>query len=206
MSFKTLRDFGDEVRAAVLATQRPDAEIVPGLKQCRFCPAADTCTALAEHIYASIADDFVDLDDPMPKLKTAMDREMDAHQLAQAMASLDLITNWVKTIRKRVFEEFKNGREVPGFKVVKGKRGNRKWLDETIVWQLFQEAGIDTEEYVDVSLISPTKASKAFKGTDLWELLAENHIFQPEGQPSIAPTTDKRPAISINDDYFEDFE
>ncbi|MGI9143866.1 MAG: DUF2800 domain-containing protein, partial [Fluviibacter sp.] len=122
MNFKTLREFGDQVRAAVIATQQSNPEIVPGEKQCRFCPAASTCTALAAHVYAAIADDFVDLDDPTPKLEAAMTRTMDKHQLAQAMASLDLISQWVKTIRSQVMEEFKEGREVPGFKIVQGRR------------------------------------------------------------------------------------
>lgn len=200
-----LHAFGEEVRAAVIATQQPEPEIVPGEKQCRFCPAASTCTALAEHVYATIADDFVDLNDPMPALRSAMDRTMDNAQLAQAMASLDLIGQWVKVIRSRVMEEFKNGREVPGFKIVQGRRGNRKWADEATVWQLFQESNVSTEDYVEVSLISPTNAAKAFKGTDLWEHLSEHHVIQPEGKPSIAPTSDKRPSISLTDD-FEDFD
>ena len=202
---EALSAFALEVRSAVEATQQPEPEIVPGEKQCRFCPAASNCTALAEHVYATIADDFVDLNDPLPTLRNAMERTMDNHQLAQAMSSLDLISQWIKTVRNRVMEEFKNGREVPGFKVVQGRRGNRKWADETAVWQVFQEAGANTEDYVEVSLISPTNAAKAFKGTDLWQLLAESHVIQPEGKPSIAPTSDKRPSISITDD-FEDFD
>jgi hypothetical protein len=84
------------------------------------------------------------------------------------------------------------GEEVPRYKIVQGKRGIRKWKDESQLPQL--------DSLYEQVVISPTKAEKLFKKNDIWTALQE-HIYQPEGKPSVAHISDKRPALSNLDDF-----
>lgn len=195
--------FGKKVRQAVEASKVPDPEFVPSEKACRFCPAKATCNALTEYVYAAVTEDFVDLDNPLPKLQTAMSKTMDNAQLAKAKTAIDLIKNWIKAIEEAVELELMNGRDVPGYKLIQGKRGARKWVDEENVKALFFSTDLDPDDFLTVSVISPTTAEKLLKGTQVWDALSGNHITQPQGKPTVASMADKRPAISI-DPTFED--
>ncbi len=53
------------------------------------------------------------------------------------------------------------------------------------------------DQVYDFKLISPTKAEKVFKeNPKRWANLQEQ-IVRSEGKPSVAPATDKRPAMDI---------
>lgn len=195
--------FGKTVRLAVEASQVPDPEFVPSEKACRFCPAKASCSALTEFVYASVADDFVDLSNPNPKLQTAMSKTMDNAQLAKAKTAIDLIKGWIKAIDEAVEAELLNGREVPGYKLIAGKRGARKWIDEENVKALFFSTDIDPEDFLTTTVISPTTAEKLLKGTQVWDALNGSHITQPQGKPTVASLADTRPALSI-EPTFED--
>lgn len=59
------------------------------------------------------------------------------------------------------------------------------------------------DEMYDLSLISPTTAEKLFKsgriGERQWKRVI-GLITQPEGSPSVAPESDRRPAIQVATD------
>jgi hypothetical protein len=69
---------------------------------------------------------------------------------------------------------------------------------------LFKSFRLRQDEMYDYSLISPTKAEKLLKDTPKrWEK-AEALISRADGKPSVAPATDKRPALavqSVADDF-----
>jgi len=68
---------------------------------------------------------------------------------------------------------------------------------------------LKVEEMYDLTLISPTTAEKLTKagtlGPKQWTKV-QTLITQSEGKPSVAPESDKRPALvpSVNADDFSD--
>jgi len=107
------------------------SELSPGEKQCRFCKAKAACPALRDQVLKDVAGDFVDVTQPIaPQLEIAMNRDMDKATLSNCLAAVDLIEGWCKAIRAKVESELLAGNPVPGFKLVEGRRGARRWADD----------------------------------------------------------------------------
>jgi hypothetical protein len=176
----------------------------PGEKQCRFCPAKATCPALRNEVALQVqgaitvpmsADEFAALDPVKPAADTS------AEYLAGALTKVDLIEDWCKAVRAEAERRLLAGDEVPGFKVVQGKRGNRGWTDAAEVEKTFKETfRLKIEEMYDLKLISPTTAEKLHKakviGPRQWAKVT-GLITQSEGKPHVAPASDPRPALDI---------
>jgi len=192
--------------AAQLATSQldlPESELilVPGEKQCRFCKAKATCPALRDEIrdvvgHLATKDDFADL------------AEVGVEPLAYAMDRVPLVEHWCKAIRAEVERRLFDRKEVPGYKLVEGRKGNRAWTDEEEVIKVMKAGKLKTDEIFEQKLISPTTAEKTMRKIKpkVWEKL-QSVISRADGKPSVAPATDKRPALdvsTVSEDTFRD--
>jgi len=184
----------------------------PGEKQCRFCKAKGSCPALTEHVLTTVADDFVDTTAPLaPQLASAVTRvqQSDNHHVSACLSVVDLIEVWCKAVRAKAEAELFAGNEVPGYKLVTGRKGSRKWSDPAEAEAALKSVRLKVEEMYDMELISPTTAEKLRKsgaiGPRQWPRV-EALITQSEGKPSVAPASDPRPAISVTAtvDEFDD--
>ena len=211
-SIADLREFGQGVTRAASrcfsALQYHDnyqelheKYLAPGADQCRFCKAKAICPTLTEHVLATVADDFVDTTQPVaPQIEHAAERTFDNAILGNLLGAVDLVESWCKAIRAKAETELLAGRPVPGFKLVEGRRGARRWADDKEVEATMKSMRMKLEEMYDFSLISPTTAEKLHKagtiGPRQWSKL-QGLITQSEGKPSVAPESDKRPALVI---------
>lgn len=202
-----LKDFA--ARASVAARHaihqydgKAEPKLTPGEKQCRFCRAKATCPALAAEVRDVVtadatADDFDDL--------TVADDEAIAaqpdDQLAAAMSKIDLVEQWCKAVRAETERRLLAGAEVPGFKLVQGRRGARAWANKDEAEAALKAMRLKAEQMYDMSLVSPTTAEKLAKagaiGPRQWAKVQEL-IVQPEGKASVAPAEDKRPALTLS--------
>lgn len=175
----------------------------PGEKQCRFCPAKATCPALRAEVAETVMnqsapatpDEFADTTLVMA------DADKADYWLAACMSKVDLIEDWCKAVRAEAERRLLAGEEVPGFKVVQGKKGNRAWSDPSEVEKMFKDTfRLKIEEMYDLKLISPTSAEKLHKagaiGPRQWPKLAAL-ITQSDGKPHVAPVSDPRPALDV---------
>jgi len=152
----------------------------PGIKQCKFCKAKATCPALAAFTSNAIADDFVDLDDAGQmerKFENAINTiaKADTSRLSNAMRAAPLVEMWIKAVREAVWQNLMAGQPVKGFKLVRGKQGNRKWAAETEAKKFLQIA-IGKDAFEAPTLVSPTEAEKRIKKyikekPDVWNAL-----------------------------------
>lgn len=225
-----LLKFGDEVKVAgakALLLTAPGNEAVveaclnPSEDACRFCLASATCPALRVEVAATVAlgarntDDvtFDDLTVAEPAAGT------DAALLGASMSKVGLIEAWCKAVRAEVEKRLLAGQPVAGYKLVQGRRGARQWLDQEEVKALLVKARCKTEEMFNLKLISPTEAEKRMAvwldadGMEHQPILGPRQwnkvkalVTQSEGSPSVAPESDKRPALSVgaHDDDFAD--
>ena len=151
-------------------------------EHCRFCPHGGKCRSLAKH-----CTEFVETHDlrvGVPKLAP--------FEIAEVLAMEPVIALWLKKVKEQALTTMLNGGEVPGYKVVEGKLGNRKWTDEQQVAAALMEAGYDREDITETKLLSPAAMDKAIGKKKAAELLADL-IDRSPGAPTIAPETDKRP-------------
>ncbi|KAA3649815.1 MAG: DUF2800 domain-containing protein [Proteobacteria bacterium] len=207
-SIEALREFAEHVKERayhalqVLHHEKPGAYVHhcrPAEKACRFCKAKAICPALTDHVLATVADDFVDTSEPVaPQIEHATERSFDNTTLGNLLGAVDLVEAWCKAIRAKAESELLAGRAVPGFKLVEGRRGARRWADDAEVETTMKAMRLKLEQMYDLKLISPTSAEKLHKAGDIgprqWPKL-QALITQSDGSPSVAPESDKRPAL-----------
>jgi hypothetical protein len=103
-----------------------------------------------------------------------------------------------------------DGGEVPGFKLVAGREGIRKWKNAEEAETAMRRMKLKLDTMFEKKLISPTTAEKLAKkgaiGPRQWSEL-QDLITRAEAKPAIVPESDKRPAL-VRDitDVFEQLE
>lgn len=173
-----------------------DGFFTPGEKQCKFCRAKATCPALKAEVMETMGvspmSDFADL------IPQEINMETSDNYLPVAMSKVELIEQWCKSVRAEAERRLLAGQPVTGYKLVEGRLGNRDWKDPQAVEDIFKKTyRLRDDQAYDFKLISPTKAEKLFKeNPKRWASLQEQ-IARADGKPSVAPVTDKRPALDI---------
>lgn len=173
---------------------------------CKFCKAKATCPKLRGEVIGTVfetsaptPDDFEDVkgvDADIIRTERSSDREW----IATCLSKVDLIEEWCSAVRAEAFRRLEAGEQVPGFKLVQGKRGARQWANPTEAEAMLKTFHLKVGEMYDLKLISPTSAEKLHKaetiGKRQWPKL-QTLITQSEGKPSVAPASDPRPAIDV---------
>lgn len=190
-----------EVSRSLLSVEQI-AEIEPRLtpgEHCsrNYCKAQAFCPALA-----TLAEEFN---------RTDIESLESIELLSDHAKKAPIVSGWIDAINtlleKRILEE---GVEVPGFKAVQGKMGNRDWRDVKEVEQvLTQSMKLKHEVVYDRKVKSPTALEKRFKAGDIgpkqWPKIAEM-ITRAEAKLKVAPEDDPRPAILVKGDHLADFD
>lgn len=177
-------------------------DLTPGEKQCRFCRAKAKCPALAEHVYRSVVEGFEDLDTTTVKSNARPVTTLNPETLGRLMGEVELIEGWCAAIRERCQQDLEAGVDVPGWKLVAGRKGTRKWDSDAIVEDKLRGFGLNDYAIYEKSLISPFGAEKLVKAGVLTKeqyIELQASMKQANGKATVAPITDKRPAISQAD-------
>lgn len=129
----------------------------------------------------------------------------DPGHLAVLMDSVDLIEGWCKAVRAEAERRLLAGAEVPGYKLVQGRAGSRDYTDEAEAEKLFKTFRLKHDEMYDNKLKSPTSMEKvlAVASPKRWAKV-QALITRSDGKPSVAPASDKRPALvktPVADDF-----
>ena len=189
-----LRQFGEEAKQKAQNILAGVIDYEPGEKQCKFCKAKALCPALKAEVLTTVAADASDFEDitEVPPVSE------EPSELSVMMSKVSLIEDWCKAVRAEVERKLFDGSEVPGYKLVEGRKGIRKWADEEAVLTAMKSFRMKKDDIYDYTLISPTKAEKVFSDNpSLWEKL-EKLTSRSDGKPSVAPATDRRPALTVS--------
>ena len=199
-------------------TDKPDAPFAPGVEQCRWCNAKAVCPALANAALGNASgkpaeDIFTPALDRSTEQRIADSLTRDpatlsAESLGFILEMEPLILGWLKAVHEHAHKEMMNGKRIPGFKVVRGRK-SKKWklADDELLETFSKFYRVDgkskrklgKQAWVEEKILSPAKAVKEIKpvvGEKTWAKIAEN-IQETEGAPVIAPLSDKRPAIPV---------
>lgn len=179
---------------------------------CEYCRAKANCPTLAQAALSAVADSFVDLDaDIVEQITPAISRAPDPDYLSRAYSALGIIDMFCSAIRAKVHATLTNGTTVPGYKLVRGRQGNREWTDEAQAEGALKSMALKQGEMYKQKLISPTDAEAFFgpKGsaasTKRWNRLQEL-IFRAPGKPVVAAEDDKREALAPVATLFDDLD
>lgn len=210
LTVQELLKFGDVVKKAAKAAIKifndaekgniiPIESFRPSEKACRWCKAAPTCAAYARAVYEAVAAEFVDLD--AAEFNAKDHSKLTPEQLAQALSNLDFIEAWIGKIRKECFARLMNGKELPGYKIVKGRPGNRKWSDPLEAENILLQVAANDDIYTAPSLITPTAAEKLFKkDPEAWERVS-HLVTRSPGSPVVVPLSHPGQPITAADDF-----
>lgn len=173
----------------------------PAEEACRFCKAKATCPALTGKVQEAIEAEFTDLTTADALGKEEIIKELVAavpvDLLGAKMDAVALIEDWCKAIRGRVEQQLLAGNAVAGYKLVQGKQGNRAWVDADQAEAAMKSMRLKKDEMYDLKLISPTTAEKILKDSPKRWKKVQELITRSDGKPSVAPVSDKRPALEI---------
>ena len=183
-------------RALELYYRREEPEMsdyTPG-SACKWCKRKATCPALYQEVETETRDLFAAL---VENGASAMAAAVPEDRLAQAMEKVGLLEDFTKAIRAETERRLLAGHPVPGFKLVEGRKGARKWTSDEEAEAVLKSMRLKTDEMYDYSVKSPTSIEKVLKDNPRrWTKLQEL-ISRSDGKPSVAPESDKRPALAI---------
>lgn len=171
-------------------------DLNPTVKGCKWCKAASRCPARAQLVF-----------DNVKEVEEDLHKFVDEHRVYVPDAlpephpdTLDLIDTWVKAQRAEIERRLMSGATLANWKLVQGKAGARAWIDGDLAETQLKQFRLKVEEMYDLKIISPTAAEKLAQagtiGPKQWAK-AQANIVKPEGKPSVAAMSDKKPAISI---------
>lgn len=162
---------------------------------CKFCPHAGRCRQLTK-----VCTEYVETH----SLRVAVP-VLAPHEVAEVLAMEPLVTLWLKRVKAQALSTLMDGGEVPGWKVVEGKLGNRKWTDELQVAKKLLDSGYAKADFTETKLLSPAAMDKAL-GKKLVAELLDGMIDRSPGAPTVVPMNDKRPPLDRLAEAQKDFE
>ena len=138
------------------ATDDPNAPLVPGDAQCKYCPHK-ACSARAGAALDASGISFDDLTQgAADKDATTMSNE----EIQKVLEAAPLIRQMIANAEEEAMRRFKAGKAIPGLKVIRG-RGSRSWsLEEEQMAERLTKMGIPKGEVYSTKLISPAQAEK----------------------------------------------
>ena len=178
-----LYKWGDEIiKPASKAAMEEDAPFMAG-DWCMFCPARRDCRERTEYYLA--------LEEYKEKalLKPA--------EIAAVLKDVDGLVKWAQDLKDGALTRALEGETFPGWKVVEG-RSIRKYsgTEEEIVKQC-EGAGYDRALLYEHKLLGIT-GMEALMGKKRFAEVLGGYVDKPPGKPTLAPESDKRPAITGN--------
>jgi hypothetical protein len=189
------------LKAICARTYEDDAPLAMG-NHCFFCQAKAICPEMQREVGSAVFDDpeFDNLDTPVQPDK------LSPEQAARILGSLDAVEQWVKEFREYWKDAWMKGTDLPGWKVVPGKKGSRQWTDKKAAEELMAtKFRLPAKTMYSQNLITPSAAEKllAESSPKRWNQLQEL-IKHSQQQPAFAPETSPTPAIerSVDDSPF----
>jgi hypothetical protein len=195
----------DKMMVEAAATDIPDAPLVPGETQCKFCAHKGACSALAGKAMAASGIVFQNLD----VSKQAADKDpskMSDAQIVEIMESAPLLRQMIEAVEVEAQRRLEAGHTIGGLKLVNGN-GARSWnlTDKEIAAKL-KKMGVPKDHIYESKLVSVAKAEKlSWKKGDELISLSDRQLSQMKefisitvGKPVVALASNARKAVTMN--------
>lgn len=163
---------------------------MPG-KWCQFCKVNGRCRALAEQCTGIVKKH------PDPTLIKPED--MAEHVLPL----IPVVKTWLSSVEEYTLEQALAGTQYVGYKLVVG-RSIRKITDADAVIDLLEKAGYAKDMITKPTELKSITDLEKLVGKKKFSTLCADHIFKPDGKPTLVPDEDKRQALNPMVDDFKD--
>lgn len=194
------------------ATDAPDAPLVPGESQCKFCRAKGSCSALASNVMKEVGIMFQPVvSQTLDVAQQSADKDpttMDDAQIAQIMDAAPLMRQLLEGVEAEALRRLQAGQSIPGLKLVNG-RGSRAWaLPEEQMAEKLVKMGVPKGAIYETKLVTPAKAekltwtkrdgSKVTLTERQLKTMETEYVVKMAGKLTVAPESDGRPAVVLN--------
>lgn len=141
----------------------------------------------------------------MMKKRKADGAVLSGDEMGKALAAAREYTTWAKDLETEALTMAQEGETVTGWKVVEST-SKRRYKNEEIVAATLVKAGYDPALIYERKLLGLTKMQQLTGKKEFKALLEDTGlVYKPEGAPTLAPESDKRPAI-VSTVKAEDFD
>lgn len=163
---------------------------VPG-DWCQFCKVKSKCRALTQQCIGAAKNH------PDPKLISPEELATDV------LPILATVKTWLSGVEDYALQQALDGVQLPGWKVVEG-RSVRKIIDQDGAAVALNKAGYKTAEIFKPQELRTITDLERLTGKKQFAAICGEFIDKPQGKPTLAPESDKRPAIDTVADDFKD--
>ena len=207
-----LLDQIEVITAEARATDDPNAPLVPGEVQCKYCRAKGGCSALANNIMQEVGVMFSPVvEQTLDVAQQSADKDpatMDNQQIRQIIEAAPLMRQLLEAVEKEALRRMEAGQSIPGLKLVHG-RGTRTWLfPEKEMADKLVKMGIPKAAVYETKLVSPAKAEKLTwekrDGTKValterqLKRMETEYVSRVAGKLTVVSESDGRPAVETN--------
>ena len=206
-----LMQIRDKMILEAAATDDPDAPLVAGDKQCKYCAHAGACTALSGKALNDAGIAFAAID-VTTQAAAKEPTQMTDQQLREIIESAPLLRQMIEGAEAEALRRLESGKTIEGIKAVRG-RGSRAWAvdDDEQMAEKLKKMGLPKDVIWTSKLISVAQAEKATwtkkKGDEVIKMqlsdrqlktLKSEYTKTTEGKISVASASDPRPAVTLS--------
>lgn len=187
----------EEVAPAIEDIESDNPTFQPSEKACRWCSINGKCIHQAKAA-VHLADNYNPIFNP---------NVLHPDVIAQLLRQADFFANWLKGLKDQAIEMLKQGETIPGFKLVESITKSKFDDTQDVGKILYKEVKLKKRDIYEEKL-RPISYILS-KTPKLKQPLVEKLIVKPQGYPTIAPSSDKRPALDMQadvDDMFKDID
>lgn len=170
-----------------------DQFVSAGTSQCKWCKAKPVCRK---------AQQFAE---------TAAMSNMSAYHgtITDALDMIPFLEGFIADVRNHALQQALGGETVPGYKLVVGREGNRRYEDEAKAAQSLRQAGMTDDVIMsEPALKTPAQLEKALAksmGKEDAKATVDRLCVRNPAKPALVPADDPRPAWSkqASEDEFD---
>ena len=202
LPYSELTDIKDKMIVEWMATEAPDAPLIAGEKQCKYCAHKGNCNALVTQSLTASGIVFENLD--IAKQSAEINPPLlPDDKLVEIMEAAPLVRQMIEAVEEEARRRLDAGKVIPGLKLVNG-RGSRSWnVDEEEIAKKLKKMGVPKDKIFETKLISPAKVEKLkwvkgeqnVKLTDRQMKLISEYVTTVVGKPSVALESDHRKEV-----------
>ena len=204
--------FASEFREAAARTDDPNAPLVAGEEQCRFCPCKSGCGEIARTSLVAAQAVFEDLSQTtsaqIEERMLVKPGELTQAQFTMVLENETLIRGFLTAVHDKAVATLKEGGDVQGFKLIAGKKSSAWNLkDEEISAKLRnvkkvakdgKSHRVSLEDVNNTTIKSPAQIRKLLKSQVTPKAMEkiEDLIETSTGNPQLAPASSSKPALN----------
>lgn len=186
-----LRQWRDDVVVVAEEALGENAHFGPSAEACRFCPAAGECRPRME---AATAEDF----SSDPDL-------LEAEEIGDLLKRIPEIKKWCAAVEDTALRKaYSEGLTIPGWKVVKSG-GNRRIDKQEEALQALYLAGYTDDQVLAARKLRGIGELERLLGKQPFQTILGSLAVKGPGSPSLAPESDKREALTPNNEAVKEF-